>query len=131
MSEPIWLTSEQIEELNALIVSGSGEPFGILKPHELESAPSRPQQLWHYDGVEDVAALAVRLMMAIAWAHPFEQGNKRTGFIAAVIFLEENGWLLDIPDFEDVADFIIEAVSDKSLEGDLVELFRRNLIEQV
>jgi len=128
-SEPLWLTAEHLEELNHRIVSDSGEPFGILKPHELASAPTRPRQLYHYDEVEDLAVLAVRLMMAIVWAHPFEQGNKRTGFAAAEIFLDANGWLLDIPDFEDIAEMIIEAAEDKSLEDELVELFRRNLIE--
>lgn len=77
----------------------------------------------------DIAALAVRLMMAVVWAHPFEQGNKRTGFAAAEIFLDANGWILDIPDFEDIAEEIILAAEDHSLEGDLAELFRRNLIE--
>jgi len=127
--EPQWLTAEHLERLNYRIVSDSEEPFGVLKPHELASAPARPRQLYHYDEVEDVAALAVRLMMAVVWAHPFEQGNKRTGFAAAEIFLEANGWLLDIPDFEDIAEVIIEAAEDHSLEGELVELFRRNMIE--
>lgn len=127
--EPEWLTAEHLERLNYRIVEGSGEPFGILKPHELKSAPFRPRQLYHYDSIDDIAALAVRLMMAVVWAHPFEQGNKRTGFAAAEIFLDANGWLLDIPDFEDIADEIIEAAFDQSLEEELVELFRRNLIE--
>ena len=128
-SEPDWLSAEHLEQLNFRIVDGSGEPFGILKPHELASAPMRPRQLYHYDGVEDLAALAVRLMMAVITAHPFEQGNKRTGFAAAEVFLEANGWLLDISDFEDIADEIIEAAENDSLEADLVELFGRNLIE--
>lgn len=128
-NEPRWLDAEHLEELNQRIVSGSEEPFGILKPHELASAPTRPRQLYHYDGVEDVAALAVRLMMAVVWAHPFEQGNKRTGFAAAEIFCDANGWLLDIPDFEDIAEVIIQAAEDVALEGELIELFRRNLIE--
>ncbi len=128
-NEPDWLTAEHLEQLNFRIVAASGEPFGILKPHELASSPTRPRQLFHYEGVEDLAELAVRLMMAVVTAHPFEQGNKRTGFAAAVLFLEANGWLLDIPDFEDIADEIIEAAEDDTLEADLVELFGRNLIE--
>lgn len=127
--EPDWLTADDLEQLNRRIVDGSGEPFGVLKPHELESAPARPRQLYHYEEVEDVAALAVRLMMAVVWAHPFEQGNKRTGFAAAEIFLDANGYLLDIPDFEDIAELIIDAAEEQSQEGELVELFRRNMIE--
>ena len=128
-SEPEWLTAEQLEQINLLIVTDSEEPHGVLKPHELASAPTRPRQLYHYEGVEDLAVLAVRLMMAVVSAHPFEQGNKRTGFAAAAIFLDANGWLLDVPDFEDIAELIIEAASDPSVEGDLAELFRRNMIE--
>jgi death-on-curing protein len=130
-SEPQWLTAEHLKQLNRRIVDETGEPFGVLKPHQLESAPSRPRQLLYYDQVEDIAALAVRLMMAVVWAHPFEQGNKRTGFAAAEIFLDANGWLLDIPDFDDIAEEIIQAAEDHSLEEDLVELFRRNLIETI
>jgi death on curing protein len=130
-SEPQWLTSEHLEQLNRRIVEASGEPHGVLKPHQLASAPTRPRQLFHYDEVEDIAALAVRLMMAVVWAHPFEQGNKRTGFAAAEIFLEANGYLLDIPDYDDIADEIIAASEDHVLEEDLVELFRRNLIETI
>ena len=128
-SEPEWLTAEQLEQINLLLVTDSEEPHGVLKPHELASAPTRPRQLFHYEGVEDLAVLAVRLMMAVVSAHPFEQGNKRTGFAAAEIFLDANGWLLDVPDFEDIAELIIEAASDPSVEGDLAELFRWNMIE--
>lgn len=128
-SEPEWLTADDLERLNHRIVEATEEPFGVLKKHELKSAPARPRQLFHYDEVQDIAALAVRLMMAVVWAHPFEQGNKRTGFAAAEIFLDANGWLLDIPDFEDIAELIIAAAEDHSLEEEIVELFRRNLIE--
>jgi prophage maintenance system killer protein len=79
--------------------------------------------------VQGIAALAVRLMMAVVWAHPFEQENKRTGFAAAEIFCDANGWILDIPDFENIAEFIIDAAEHPELEEELVELFRRNLIE--
>ena len=128
-SEPDWLDPEQIARLNQLVVSATGEPYSVLKPNELESACFRPRKLWHYEGECDIAALAARLMMAIACAHAFEQGNKRTGFIAATIFLDANGWLLGIGDYDDVAEQIIAAIEDHSLEGALVQLFREHLVE--
>lgn len=129
MSEPSWLTSEHLEQINERVVAEKEEPFGILKRHELESAPMRPRQLYYLEYENDIAILAVRLMMAVVWAHPFIQGNKRTGFIAADIFLDQNGWLLDIPDWTDIADEIIAAADDPSKEEGLVDLFRENLIE--
>ena len=35
----------------------------------------------------------------------------------------------EFSDFEDIAELIIKAASDPSVEGDLAELFRRNMIE--
>lgn len=105
------------------------EPFGIIKPNELESAASRPRNLWLYDAVDDVAVLSVRLMIAVASAHAFEQGNKRTGFAAAEIFLDANGWVLDIADWTEIADQLVACIEDQSLEPELADLFRENLIE--
>lgn len=71
-----------------------------------------------------------RLLLAIACAHAFQQGNKCTGFIAAEIFLDANGWLLNM-DGEDIADEIVAAIEDASLEPALAALFREHMIETV
>jgi death on curing protein len=34
--------------------------------------------------------------------HPFPDGNKRTGFLAAYVFLDLNGWELKASEFEAV-----------------------------
>lgn len=126
---PVWLDADQICRLNQLVVEETGEPFGVLKSNDLHGAVMRPRYLWHYDNVEDMPILAVRLMVAIAAAHAFQQGNKRTGFIASVIFLEANGWHLDIPDFEDVADDIVSVIEGNAGEDILIELYAQHMIE--
>lgn len=110
-----------------MIVGDTGEPFVVLKPNELESAVNRPRQLWHYEQEDDVAVLAVRLMLGIAQNHPFAQGNKRTGFEAANIFLEANGWDLAIEDYSELGDLIIIAIGTPAVEPELAELFREHL----
>lgn len=127
-SEPNWLTPEHLIELNRLVVASTQEPFAVLKPAELESASQRPYNMWAYDEEDNVACLAVRLLMAVAQDHPFAQGNKRTGFIAASIFLDSNGWLLDVPDYEEIAEMIEAAVEDPGLEPLLTELFESRII---
>ena len=52
---------------------------------------SRPKFHCQYES-GDVLSLAVRYMEAIAKAHAFEQGNKRTGFDAGFVFLMSNGY---------------------------------------
>lgn len=129
-SEPVWLNAEHLVELNRLIVAESGEPFAILKPHELVSVPARPRHLWLYDGEENLAVLAVRLMMAVARGHVFAQGNKRTGFVAALIFLDANGWALELEDREDLAVLIERAVGDEGLDQGLAALLETGLVEK-
>jgi len=55
-----------------------------------ESAIARPQHLAHY-GTPDAADLAAAYGHGIARNHPFVDGNKRTAFVAAELFLLLNG----------------------------------------
>ena len=45
-----------------------------------------------------MVVLAIKFLMGIAQNHPFEQGNKRTAFTIAAMFLELNGYELVAPD---------------------------------
>jgi len=68
--------------------------------------------------------LAVRLMAGLAQAHAFEQGNKRTAFVAMVQFLNTNGYDLAIEDSSSWADVVIDLVEHRSIEGDFVRAIR-------
>jgi death-on-curing protein len=43
----------------------------------------------------DVAERAAYLLRGIVRGHPFVDGNKRTGFEAAEVFLKINGWIIE------------------------------------
>jgi len=45
---------------------------------------------------EDLVEKATNLMAKIAWAQPFEDGNRRTGIISTMKFLHDNGYELNI-----------------------------------
>jgi len=66
----------------------------------------------------------VRLLAGIAQAHPFEQGNKRTSFIAMIEFLIINGCELTIEDSLRWADAVIGLVEHQVTEEDFVRLLR-------
>lgn len=127
-NEPRWLSVGEIALINRGLVAATGEPFGILKPNELDSAAARPATFWAYEEEDNVAVLAVRLLVGIARNHPFEQGNKRTAFVAALAFLLNNGWRLDIADGEEAAELIEAVVEHKADEAALIELFERDLV---
>jgi death-on-curing protein len=110
-SEPRWLTPAEVEELNALIVAETGEPHGVRDRGLLESACHRPYHRHAYEGANDVVILAADLLFGIAQNHPFLQGNKRTGFEAALLFLEANGYEFVAEDRVELAQMIVDVIT--------------------
>ena len=64
---------------------------GVRDQALLQSALARPRQLETYGQDVGLAELAAALTFGIVKNHPFVDGNKRTGFVAGVLFLELNG----------------------------------------
>ncbi len=110
MSDIRWLTSEEVVQLNALVVEQTGEPHGVRSSDLLQSALGRSPNHHAYENVDDVLWLAVILLFAIAQNHAFIQGNKRTGFHAARAFLRRNGydWLSDDAELGSLIILVIE-----------------------
>jgi len=67
-----------------------GGGSGLRDAGLLESALSRPVNRHAY-GDPDVFELAGAYAFGIVRNHPFVDGNKRTGFLAAYVFLRLNG----------------------------------------
>ena len=101
MKEPIWLPLEVIFALHDRLLSRFGGAEGIRDRGMLESALGKPQQLLHY-GAPSIFELAASYAFGIVKNHPFIDGNKRTGFMAAYTFLGVNGHALIAPEEEAV-----------------------------
>jgi death-on-curing protein len=87
----VYLDLADAQGLHADAMTRTGYPPAPLRdPGALESAMARPRMLAHYEGA-DPATQAVVLMLAISQAQAFIDGNKRTAFYAALVFLELNG----------------------------------------
>ena len=67
----------------------------------LDSALARPLNLYSY-GEPDLFALAGAYAAGIVQNHPFVDGNKRTGLVAAALFLDRNGMEFLAPEAEAV-----------------------------
>ena len=118
-----WLPVEVIIEIKRAAVAITGEPHFVRDAGLLESALARPQNAFAY-GEGDIVVLAVRLMAGIAQSHAFEQGNKRTAFIAMVQFLIANGRDTSFNDDVFWADEVIGFVDHRAGEDDFVQLLR-------
>jgi death on curing protein len=115
VTEPSWLGVDFAIKANKRAVGQTGEPHSLLYPNLLESGLARPQHRFAY-GEEDPVVLAVALLFGIARNHPFEQGNKRTALACALRFLENNGYVLVLPNTDFLGAQLVAV-----LTGDLSE----------
>src|SRR3954447_23272106 len=86
-----WVGVRAALALHDLQIVEHGGADGLRDMALLESALARPQQLLAY-GTPDVAALAASYAGGISRNHPFVDGNKRTAWLLAVVFLDLNGY---------------------------------------
>jgi death-on-curing protein len=126
-NEPVWLPTEVVVELNRTLVAATGERHFLRDLALLEGAMARPQNAFAY-GEDDIVVLAVRLMAGIAQVHAFEQGNKRTAFVALRLFLRSNGFDLKIEDSETWADQVISLIEHRCTEEDFVRALRPYIV---
>jgi len=90
MKEPFWIPRAAILATHEELLARFGGSAGTRDDGLLDSALQRPQNLFAYEG-GDLFALAACYAHGIVKNHPFIDGNKRTGFMTAYIFLEANG----------------------------------------
>ena len=65
---------------------------GIRSQDALDAALARPQQRWSDGELSNMSQLAAAYAEAMVRARPFVDGNKRSGFLVAVVFLGLNGF---------------------------------------
>ena len=116
MREPRWLERRIIVAVHDAQLVRLGGAGGIRDAGLLESALARPRNLYAY-GEGDLFALAAAYAAGIIRNHPFVDGNKRTGFIAAALFLQENGLRLGAPEAEAVVMTLGLASSEMPEQG--------------
>jgi death on curing protein len=88
--EPVWLNREDCLAIHEMMLSQHGSATGVRDEGLLESALSRPQNLFAFASPTR-PELAASYAAGIILNHPFVDGNKRTGFMLAATFLELNG----------------------------------------
>ena len=93
MKKPVWLDREVALAIHELMLAQHGGLAGVRDEGLLESALSKPRNLFAY-GKPTVAQLAASYAAGIIRNHPFLDGNKRTGFMLAATFMELNGLTL-------------------------------------
>lgn len=95
--QTIFLTLEQVLVIHEDQIDRYGGSSGLRDLTLLESAIFRPQSSFGgKDLYSTIFIKAAALMHSITLNHPFIDGNKRTGMVTALIFLELNNCKLKV-----------------------------------
>ncbi len=124
--EPIWLDSRIAHAVHDRQLAEHGGGAGVRDEGALESALARPVNQWAY-GSDDLVALAAAYAYGIARNHPFVDGNKRTAWIFARLFLVANGVEIAFEKIEAI-NIVIALAAGELTEDELADWFRQRVV---
>lgn len=125
MSEPIWIEEDLVLAIHDRQLVEHGGAEGLRDESLLRSALARPLNNLAYAS-SDILELATRYTAGIVRNHPFVDGNKRTGFVAGVLFLELNGYRFTASE-EAAAQAVLELAAGTIDEDGYCEFLRANV----
>jgi death on curing protein len=123
--EPLWIDERDAVALHDRLLALEGGAAGLRDLGLLLSAPARPQQLRAYGDKADIIQMAAAYTARIVRDHPFIDGNKRTGFVVGVLFLELNGYRF-VASEEDAAQAVLSLAAGKLEEAAFAAWMRAN-----
>ncbi len=117
-----WVGEDVVLAIHSAQLAEHGGLAGIRDLALVLSALARPQNLTTY-GTPDIADLAAAYAYGIARNHGFVDGNKRTAFVVAYVFLLDNGYELAAND-SDAVRFMLAVASGELQEAGAASWFR-------
>lgn len=104
-----WLSRQAIENMHDEQIAEHGGLAGLRDANALETSLARPLNKAAY-GETDIFVLAAAYLYAIVRNHPFVDGNKRTGYLAAFTFLYINRYVINADNAQVIA-FVLEVAA--------------------
>jgi len=127
MIEPNWVDREVLLAIQGELLNRFGGLAGIRDEGLLDSAINKPRNLFAY-GKPSVFELAASYATGLVKNHPFLDGNKRIGFMAAYVFLGANGWSMEATEEEVVLETLALAAG-QCTEASCAAWLARNSVE--
>lgn len=123
-----WVALDVLQAIHDRQIAEHGGPEGVRDSGAIESALARPRNLAAY-GKPDAADLAAAYAYGLARNHGFVDGNKRVAWVAARLFLADNGYRLRF----DPADAVraVEALAADTLDEDELAAWFRDRLEKL
>lgn len=116
MRPPVWVAREAVLAVHEQLLAEFGGDSGVRDRGLLDSALSRPENKFAYEK-PTLFELAAAYAFGIVKNHPFADGNKRTGFTAAIMFLERNSMRFNAGEADAVIRTLALAAGDMTETG--------------
>jgi death-on-curing protein len=126
VNEPLWLDERDAVTVHDRLLAIYGGAGGVREHGLLASALARPRQHFAYARACDIAQLAAIYTGGIVGGHPFVDGNKRTGFLIGILFLELNGYQFMASE-EDAANAVLSLAAGSVEEVAYAGFLRANV----
>jgi death-on-curing protein len=88
----LWIEERDALAIHDRLLALHGGLIGLRDRGLLESALARPRQHYSYAKTSNILDMSALYTAALVRNHPFVDGNKRTGFVIGILFLELNGF---------------------------------------
>lgn len=122
--DPIFLSEEEIHAIHLDQLERYGGSAGLRDAGLLRSAMSQPSASFGGQWLhKDLYEMASAYLFSLAMNHPFIDGNKRVGGMAALAFLEINGVFIDA-DADAYADLVLAVAAGKATRDEVVIFLR-------
>jgi death-on-curing protein len=129
VKEPVWIDERDVLALHDRLLAFEGGAAGLRDRGLLQSALARPRQLQAYGDKPGIVQMAAAYTAGIVRDHPFVDGNKRTGFVVGVLFLELNGYRFTASE-EDAAQAVLSLAAGAIKEEVFAAWMRANVKRQ-
>jgi len=126
--EPTFLTMDEIVDIHRDQIARYGGSEGVRDWGLLQSAVAMPAATYGGQFLHcDLCEMAAAYLFHIVQNHPFIDGNKRVGAVAAYVFLVLNAMRL-MADNDAYADLVLAVARGEMPKSAVAEFFRRNVI---
>lgn len=126
MIDWVWVRSDVANALHDRQLAEHGGPSGVRDANAFTSALARPRNLAAY-GDPDPASLAAAYAYGIARNNPFVDGNKRTAWATARLFLAINN--IDLAfDKAHATQMALSLAAGELTEDEVADWFRDHIV---
>ena len=124
--EPVFLTFAEIIEIHDYQITHFGGAAGVRDIELLKSALGTPSATFGGEFLHpSIIEMAAAYLYHIVENHPFVNGNKRVGAMAALIFLDLNGYEFDASDADFTA-MVLKVASGEMMKSEISMFLRQH-----